>query len=206
MQVFVPAGGDESIHEWLRTVSLALAGSLEAGVIDFSAADGLAESTLLFTHSFEDPSLRLLQELDSGVLFHICDDETLSLSLSYEKGRFSDEFAQTILSCVESIAVQLPHAQLEAVRTLDLIPSTLRAQYLAPPQGSPVNADGFQRLVHKLIEDQTRREPARIAGIENGTTITYADLESRANQLARRLMRMGAGPGPGCCCPSWAFH
>jgi natural product biosynthesis luciferase-like monooxygenase protein len=48
--------------------------------------------------------------------------------------------------------------------------------------------------VHRLIEEQAERTPERIALICEGRSMTYAELDGRANQLARRLASLGVGP------------
>jgi amino acid adenylation domain-containing protein len=45
-----------------------------------------------------------------------------------------------------------------------------------------------------LFEDQARRHPGSVAAICNGRRLTYAELNTRANQLAHRLRQLGAGP------------
>ena len=57
-------------------------------------------------------------------------------------------------------------------------------------EGQPVD----DSLLHELIEVQARRAPAAIALIDGERTVTYRELNSRANQLARylRARRIGA--------------
>ncbi len=48
--------------------------------------------------------------------------------------------------------------------------------------------------VHRLFAEQAARTPAQAAVTCQGTTLTYAELDRRSNQLARRLAAMGVGP------------
>ena len=50
------------------------------------------------------------------------------------------------------------------------------------------------KLVHQLFEEQVARKPEAIAIAFNDRKFTYADLNQRANQLARYLKRHGAKP------------
>jgi amino acid adenylation domain-containing protein len=50
------------------------------------------------------------------------------------------------------------------------------------------------KLVHQLIEEQAARTPEAIAVACNDRTFTYAELNQRANQLARYLKRHNARP------------
>jgi amino acid adenylation domain-containing protein len=48
--------------------------------------------------------------------------------------------------------------------------------------------------VHELFEWQAARSPRAVAVAGQGLKLTYGELERRANQLARYLRRLGAGP------------
>ena len=50
------------------------------------------------------------------------------------------------------------------------------------------------RCIHKLFEAQAARTPNNIAVVDNEQSLTYGELNRRANQLARYLKRIGAGP------------
>ena len=48
--------------------------------------------------------------------------------------------------------------------------------------------------VHRLIEAQAERTPEAVALCSAGESLTYAQLNARANRLARRLRSLGVGP------------
>ena len=50
------------------------------------------------------------------------------------------------------------------------------------------------KCVHELFERQAGNNPQAIALVCEGQTLTYAELNRRANQLARRLVACGVGP------------
>jgi len=50
------------------------------------------------------------------------------------------------------------------------------------------------KCVHQLFEKQVERSPEAIAVVSKERQFTYAELNSRANQLARFLRRFGVGP------------
>ena len=52
-----------------------------------------------------------------------------------------------------------------------------------------------EKCVHQLFEAQVERTPDAVAVIHDHTTITYLELNRRANVLARHLQALGVGPG-----------
>jgi len=50
------------------------------------------------------------------------------------------------------------------------------------------------RCLHELIADQAARAPLAVAVELEGERLTYAELDSRADRLARHLRRLGVGP------------
>lgn len=51
-----------------------------------------------------------------------------------------------------------------------------------------------ERCIHELIEDQVERTPQRVATSFLGEELTYAQLDRRANDLARQLVELGVIP------------
>ena len=58
-----------------------------------------------------------------------------------------------------------------------------------------LNSDPANALcAHQLIEAQAAAHPHNIAVTGEGATLTYAELNSRANRIAHRLRERGVGP------------
>ncbi len=79
------------------------------------------------------------------------------------------------------------------VSELPLLTAAEREQLLVdwnvPPADYP--DEGF---VHQLFEEQVEKTPDAVAVVFEGETLTYRELNARANRLAHRLRRRGAGP------------
>ncbi|WP_032706319.1 AMP-binding protein, partial [Pseudomonas syringae] len=52
-----------------------------------------------------------------------------------------------------------------------------------------------QQTVHGLFEAQVRACPEACAAIHDGVAVSYAELNTRANRLARHLLGLGVQPG-----------
>ena len=90
-------------------------------------------------------------------------------------------------------------------QALDALPVT-PARRLPPAAPMPAEAgpavtlDGAEHplppvtSVTALIEEQARRQPGHVAVLADGSTLTYAELDQRANRLARYLRQLGVGP------------
>src|SRR5580658_5975119 len=48
--------------------------------------------------------------------------------------------------------------------------------------------------LHELFEEQAERTPEAVAVVFGGNQLTYRELNTRANQLAHYLQRLGVGP------------
>ncbi|MGW7363957.1 amino acid adenylation domain-containing protein [Streptomyces sp. NPDC054841] len=84
-------------------------------------------------------------------------------------------------------AVDRPDAPLSA---LDLLDETERARLTAPPARREVDP----RPIPRVFEEQAARTPDAVALSYEGETLTYAELNARANRIAHLLRAEGAGP------------
>ncbi|MFI6015974.1 amino acid adenylation domain-containing protein, partial [Streptomyces sp. NPDC051243] len=69
------------------------------------------------------------------------------------------------------------------------LPEGEREQLLAAGRAA-VSATPVTRTVHELFEEQAARTPDAVAVIADGQSMTYAQLDTRANQLAHRLREL----------------
>jgi amino acid adenylation domain-containing protein len=90
------------------------------------------------------------------------------------------------------------------VGTLETAPDTLAASIDVMPEEErhklliDWNATGAayprDEYVHELFEEQAARTPDAVAVVHDGRTLTYSQLNGRANQLAHHLRGLGVGP------------
>ncbi|HEX8273414.1 MAG TPA: amino acid adenylation domain-containing protein, partial [Longimicrobiaceae bacterium] len=75
---------------------------------------------------------------------------------------------------------------------LQLLRGAERAQVLEAWNATA--AEPPRACVHELVAEQARRAPDAVAVVARGASLTYAELQRRADRLARSLRRLGVGP------------
>jgi amino acid adenylation domain-containing protein len=100
--------------------------------------------------------------------------------------RTIERLAESFGEMVEEVT-RKPRA---AISTLDPFVAQRRELEAMDENGSSHSGDA---LVHELFEAEVRRSPDRIAVRFEGQAVTYAELDARANRIARRLRAQGVG-------------
>ncbi|HEU5136505.1 MAG TPA: amino acid adenylation domain-containing protein [Steroidobacteraceae bacterium] len=122
-----------------------------------------------------------------------------------------DDLGETFALKMECVASIAPQRMLDYLRTaasslvdaleqapetpavaLAILPESERHQI--QEQFNRTHTEYPSRLVHELFEEQVRRTPAAVALMYEGRSLTYSQLNAKANQLARRLIARGIGP------------
>ena len=101
----------------------------------------------------------------------------------------------------ESIAAALPALYNATLAALAKNAGThWRATTVGPPETSPLPPACVSQvfpdhlLLHELVQAQADRTPDAVAVADRRTTLTYQQLDARANQVAHWLMERGVGP------------
>jgi amino acid adenylation domain-containing protein len=96
-------------------------------------------------------------------------------------------------TAVQSLVEALERAPQTAALALSILPQSERHQVIELFNATQV-AYPQDKLIHELFEEQVKRTPAAVAVVYEGQSLTYAELNGRANQLARYLRDKGVGP------------
>ncbi|MCW7550878.1 amino acid adenylation domain-containing protein, partial [Photorhabdus sp. APURE] len=108
----------------------------------------------------------------------------------FESARLCDYMQQAL----ESLAEALEHTPDRPVRALEILPEAERTLLLKTWNATEtVYPD--QLCIHQLFEQQVERTPDATALIYEEQTLSYAELNTRANRLARQLIEQGISPG-----------
>ena len=97
---------------------------------------------------------------------------------------------QRWLENFETLLVSICANPTQKIADLALMTPEQERELLSPSQGTwQIDA-----CVHDRFERQVERTPHAIAVTSDGVSLTYAELNDRANAVAERLIAMGAGP------------
>ena len=102
-----------------------------------------------------------------------------------EAGRLAGRLATLLADALENPGKSLDD--------LEILGEEERRRVLIEPNrtGSPFPDD---RAIHHLFAERARLQPGSLAVSFAGSTLTFGELDARANRLARHLARLGAGP------------
>ncbi|MFD6939514.1 amino acid adenylation domain-containing protein [Streptomyces goshikiensis] len=105
---------------------------------------------------------------------------------------------ESLTAALEEALAGGPDAPLSGIRVLD---DAGRHQVLT--EWNETGAEVPSVAVPELFEAQAARTPDAAAVVEDGTMVSYAELDARANQLAHHLVGQGVGPESlvGLCLP-----
>jgi amino acid adenylation domain-containing protein/non-ribosomal peptide synthase protein (TIGR01720 family) len=117
----------------------------------------------------------------------------LTLKLSYQRDRYAASDAARLLDQVRETLLRMAAAPAEPATALtQLFPGEER-QLLTEWSGT-ATAYPREATIHQLFGQQAAQRPEAVALQFGGQTVTYADLDRRANRLAHLLRSLGVGP------------
>lgn len=120
-------------------------------------------------------------------------NEGLELYFDYKTGDYTDSDIEEMFRRLHGIADQVVSRPETALRDVQLLLPEERAELLyacnRTEREYPASATILQ-----LFEEQVERTPERIAVACGGQSLTYGELNERANRLARTLLKSGIGP------------
>jgi amino acid adenylation domain-containing protein len=119
--------------------------------------------------------------------------ESVAGWIEYNSDLFEAATAERMVAQLATLLRAFPGGLGRRVRDLPLLPEQERRQLLTDWNATRRRWPA-ETLVHELFERQAARTPAAPAVSYGGETLTYGQLDERANRLARRLRRWGVGP------------
>jgi amino acid adenylation domain-containing protein len=120
----------------------------------------------------------------------------LLLRAGYEPARFEEQTIQRLLGHLLQLLEGMVAEPEQSLGDIPLLTAPERHQLLVAwnQQGVTSADDLQQQCLHTLFEAQAARTPEAVAVTYGDLQVTYAELNARANQVARYLQRRGVGP------------
>jgi non-ribosomal peptide synthetase component F len=113
-------------------------------------------------------------------------------TLEYNRDLFEEATMTRLLGHLETLLTAVSHNPHQPVATLPLL--TPAEQQQQREWNETAVATPLDQPIHHLIEAQVRRSPNQTAVFYEGTSLTFAQLNQRANQLAHCLQKEGLTP------------
>ncbi|MFY0528921.1 amino acid adenylation domain-containing protein [Archangium gephyra] len=213
VRVRLPSG--EGVAQWLRGLQARLAGLRQhessplvrvQGWSDVPRGLPLFESLVAFENypldasvweGVEDLGVRdylAVERTNFPLTLVVTPGKSLLLKLTYVQARFEAAAVGQVLEHLRTLMGSLaarPEAPLAAVPMLKAEErNRLLVEWNATRTEYPRHAS-----IHELFEEQVARRPESVAVEYEGQRLTYAELNRRANQVARHLRRLGVVEG-----------
>jgi amino acid adenylation domain-containing protein len=193
---------------WLRQVQTQLVGLRQfehtplLKVQKWSDAPrGLFDSILVFENfptessAGSDRSLkvsqgRYLTRTNYPLTVIVVPEPDFTVRLLYERSRFDDSAMTRMLGQVQTLLDEFVADPDRSLGNLSLLPAAERRQVLQEFNNTRRDFSEDKRL-HEWIEAQAERTPDAVAVTCDGRSLTYRELNIRANQLAHHLRQLG---------------
>jgi len=120
--------------------------------------------------------------------------QTLRLELLYEAVRFAKPDMVNLLRQLSTLLEGFTANPDAPLHSFSMIGATERVQLLESWNATP-HVHAPEATLHGLFEDQADRTPDAVAVMFAGETVSYRELERRANRVAQQLRDMGVAAG-----------
>ncbi|HEY4588188.1 MAG TPA: AMP-binding protein, partial [Thermoanaerobaculia bacterium] len=121
-------------------------------------------------------------------------DGSLAVPFHYSSDLFDAATAERLSGALVVLLEALAEDPARRISELPLLRSEELHQLLAEWNPAPVQA-AVPRCLHRRFEEQVDRAPQAPALSVAGASLTYGELDARANRLARHLQARGVRPG-----------
>ncbi|MDF3833723.1 amino acid adenylation domain-containing protein, partial [Cupriavidus basilensis] len=203
---------EQAVGDWLRTVqtlNLALREHEHTPLYDVQRWAGrggqaLFDSLVVFENYPVDAALRRtpgglsfanvrnLAETNYPLTLLIAQTDTLHLTCRFDRTLLADAQARQLVDTLFAVLRQMAADGAAPLATIGLLAPAERTAALAAGT-APVPYPAAEP-VHRLFEARAAARPDAVALVFGDATLTYAELNRRANALAHRLIVRGVGP------------
>ena len=128
-------------------------------------------------------------------------EDRLVGTLEFASDLFEPATARRIVTDFQRLLARGAETPDRPIRELDLLDDSERHRLLV--EWNDTATEFPDQCIHEIFEQRAAERPDAIAVSDNGTLLTYQELDERADAIAGRLRRLGIGPEAhvGICLP-----
>lgn len=118
------------------------------------------------------------------------DGEAIQYAIEYATSLFVRTGIESLAACFETLVkriIQNPHSNTSSLLLID----DNKAEEYTKLFNNTATVYPKDKTIHRLFEEQVQRTPDKIAVEQEGTTLTYSQLNEQANRLAALLNKKG---------------
>ncbi|HYR12149.1 MAG TPA: condensation domain-containing protein, partial [Longimicrobium sp.] len=119
--------------------------------------------------------------------------EEFSLAVQVAAPAEAERVCRMMHTALERLVEALEATPGRAIRSLDVLPHAERRQVLEEWNRTEAEYPA-EACIHQVLERQAARTPGATAVVSGADSLTYAELNARANRLAHHLRGRGVGP------------
>ncbi|EFP94763.1 non-ribosomal peptide synthetase, partial [Vibrio caribbeanicus] len=119
--------------------------------------------------------------------------DSLSLKLMYREARFNEDQVRQLLHHLEGLLQGLAHSKADTPLASITLLSEAEKQQLVEWNGTQQDFPD-ELCIHQLVEAQAAQQPEATALVFNHESLSYGELNQRANQVAHYLLEQGVRP------------
>jgi natural product biosynthesis luciferase-like monooxygenase protein len=170
------------------------------------AATPLFESIVVFTPRlvgsvlkelggpWEHREVRFLEQTNYPLTLFAYNESQLLLKIAYDRARCGDATIDHFLDLMKTFLEALPAHAGATLAEMPLLDGP-KGQKVLLQWNDTSREYAREHCIHELFEIQAERTPDAVAVVFRDRSLTYRELNRRANQVARRLASLGARPG-----------
>ena len=162
-----------------------------ASIQRWSNVTPLFETILMFEES--TPPGRLHERTTYPITLTVYEQPSPRIRIAYDRTRVDDATAARVAGHFRTLLAAFEREPDTPVVRLPMLTEGERQQLLVEWNETARDYD-LRRCIHQLVEQQAAATPDRIAVTFEGQSLTYRELDLRANRYARRLRARGVGP------------
>ena len=117
----------------------------------------------------------------------------MALMINYEENRFHSSTIERMLSHLETLLAEIIKHPNDFPKDLSILTPSERKMILND-WNNTISVSPFNQCVHQLFEEQVKKTPNALAVVYENQSLTYRQLNQKANQLAHHLQNLGVQP------------